>query len=106
MFDRIGKSLKNLFPRQPDSDVATLNYEPSKDTARRRLQLVLVQDRMGLSQDVLEALKNDLLKVIAKHLVVHQDAVDVQITRTGDSVILKGNFRVGEARTSSATNVG
>ena len=40
----------------------------SKDMAKDRLRLVLVHDRINMSPQVLEALKEDLIKVINKYM--------------------------------------
>ena len=49
----------------------------SKDAAKERLRLVLVQDRMNISSESLEGLKNDLIDVIDKHLDIDRNAMDV-----------------------------
>jgi cell division topological specificity factor len=68
--------------------------EPSGHTARKRLQLVLVQDRIGLPQSVLEAMRNDLLGLFSKYLVIDQESVTVEIKSSGESMILVSNITV------------
>ena len=67
-------------------------------TARRRLQLVLVQDRLSLTTDRMEALKNDLIEVISRYLVIERESIEVEVRRSGDSVILVSNIRISEAQ--------
>ena len=69
-------------------------YEPSGQTARKRLQLVLVQDRIGLPQAVLESMKQDLLGLVSKYLVIDQESVTVEIKSLGDSMVLVSNIAV------------
>jgi cell division topological specificity factor len=91
--------MQSLFPRRRTSvSVVTVDATPSKETARKRLQLVLVQDRIGLSQELLESLKNDLLDTISRYLVIERNAVDMEVSRTGDSVTLVSNIRVNDVR--------
>jgi cell division topological specificity factor len=55
----------------------------SKDTAKARLQLVLVQDRLNCSSQLLEALKSDILKVISNYMEIDTEGLDIQLTQTG-----------------------
>lgn len=66
----------------------------SKNTAKERLKLVLVQDRMNLDSARLDGLKNDLIDVIDKHLDIDREAMDVSFCREGDSVAIIANIPV------------
>lgn len=61
----------------------------SKDVAKERLQLVLVQDRFRLSPALLETLKNELIEVITRHVDVDRSGIEVELTHTevGDTLI-------------------
>ena len=98
MSSYVGRLFLSLFPRRKTAGEGSLAYIPSKETARRRLQLVLVQDRVGLSQDLLESLKNDLLDTISRYLIIDRQSVDMEVTRSGDSVMLVSNIRVNDVR--------
>jgi len=52
----------------------------TKDIAKSRLKFVLLQDRMNCSPEVLEMLKTDILKVIAKYVEIDENEMDIQIT--------------------------
>jgi septum formation topological specificity factor MinE len=52
---------------------------------------------MGISPDLIDAMKKDLIMAIAKHMRIERDSVDMQVRRNGDSVMLKGNVRLLEA---------
>lgn len=56
--------------------------EPSKNIAKDRLKLVLVHDRVNCSSQVLEMLKNDILKVITNYMEIDEEELDIQITQT------------------------
>ena len=53
----------------------------SAQSAKERLQLVLVHDRTDLTAAELEALKDDLLRVISQHIEIDPDAVQIAIER-------------------------
>jgi cell division topological specificity factor len=53
----------------------------SAPTAKERLQLVLVHDRADISPGKLEALKDDLITVISRHIEIDRRAVQVTLTR-------------------------
>lgn len=77
----------------------------SGEAARNRLQLVLVHDRSGLSNENLELMKNDLLEVISKYLTIDQQSLEVEIQRSGDSVVLVTNIQIASIdRGSNSTN--
>jgi len=54
----------------------------SKDVAKERLKLVLVHDRVNCSVQVLELLKNDIIKVISNYMEIDDEGLDFQITNT------------------------
>ena len=54
----------------------------SGDVAKDRLKLLLVSDRANCSPDVMELIKNDIINVISKYMIIDTDGLDIQITRT------------------------
>ena len=54
----------------------------SGDIAKKRLQLLLVSDRANCSPEIMELIKNDIIKVIAKYMEIDTDGLDIQITQT------------------------
>ncbi len=60
-----------------------LNKKPSsKDLAKDRLKLVLIHDRVNCGSQVLEMLKNDIIKVISNYMEIDEDELDIQISQT------------------------
>lgn len=55
--------------------------ENSKDEAKKRLQLVLMQDRASVSPDFFEMMKKEIIEVIKKYIEIDEDALEVQLTR-------------------------
>ena len=54
----------------------------SGSVAKDRLKLVLVHDRVNCSSQVLEMLKNDIIKVISNYMEIDEEELDIQITQT------------------------
>lgn len=57
----------------------------SKDTAKERLHLVLMQDRANVSADFLDMMRKEIIEVIKKYIDVDENDIDVRLTnRTND----------------------
>lgn len=52
----------------------------SKEAAKERLHLVLMQDRANVSADFLELMKQEIIEVIKKYIEVDEGAIDVRLT--------------------------
>lgn len=52
----------------------------SKDAAKERLHLVLMQDRANVSADFLELMKQEIIEVIKKYIDIDEGAIDVRLT--------------------------
>ena len=64
-------------------DRLTIGKEKSANLAKERLKLVLIHDRTDISPQVLEALKNELLEVISRHIEIDPDSVQIAMTQEG-----------------------
>lgn len=54
--------------------------EKSKDTAKERLHLVLMQDRANVSADFLDMMRQEIIEVIKKYIDVDEGDIDVRLT--------------------------
>ncbi len=52
----------------------------SKNAAKERLHLVLMQDRANVSADFLDMMKQEIIEVIKKYIDVDESAIDVRLT--------------------------
>lgn len=52
----------------------------SRNAAKERLHLVLMQDRANVSADFLELMKQEIIEVIKKYIDVDEGAIDVRLT--------------------------
>lgn len=67
----------------------------SKDIAKERLRLVLVHDRsLTISSEFLNALKEDLIKVIREYLEIDEDELRVNLENEDNSVALIANIPI------------
>jgi cell division topological specificity factor len=55
----------------------------SARNAKERLQLVLVHDRTDMTQIEMEALRDDILAVISRHVNIDPDGVHIDLQRDG-----------------------
>ena len=74
MFENIMKFFKKITKKDKNT---SLN---SKDAAKERLHLVLMQDRANVSADFLELMKQEIIEVIKKYIDVDESAIDVRLT--------------------------
>ncbi|MCK8815875.1 cell division topological specificity factor MinE [Natroniella sulfidigena] len=70
----------------------------SKDLAKERLRLVLVHDRMGVSPEVIEDMKEELIQVISKYLEIDKDGLEMELDRQENSVALVANIPVKQLK--------
>ena len=73
-----------------------LHKEQSKRAARDRLQLALIKDRLDLSEGTMDALRQDVLMVLSRYMVVGDDFQEFEIHRSEESVYLISNIQVKE----------
>ena len=71
----------------------------SRDIAKDRLRLVLVQDRVNLSPQLLQALKDELISVISKYVELDEDNMVVNFTHSNRQSRLTADIPVIGART-------
>jgi len=62
-----------------------LTGKKSASSAKERLQLVLIHDRTDMTPAVLEALKDDLIAAISKHIEIDPTSVHIDVEREGRS---------------------
>lgn len=73
MFESIMKLVRKITKKEDQ----TLK---SKDAAKERLHLVLMQDRANVSADFLDLMKQEIIDVIKKYIDIDESAIDVKLT--------------------------
>ena len=76
MFENITKFFKNIGKKENKKQ----SQENSKDAAKERLHLVLMQDRANVSADFLELMKQEIIDVIKKYIEIDEKEIDVRLT--------------------------
>lgn len=75
MFENIINFFKRAGKKEEKKETAN-----SKEAAKERLHLVLMQDRANVSADFLELMKQEIIEVIKKYIEVDESAIDVRLT--------------------------
>ena len=79
MFEAITNFFKKLGKQKNETS------SNSKNVAKERLHLVLMQDRANVSADFLDLMKQEIIEVIKKYIDVDENAIDVRLTnKTND----------------------
>ena len=73
MFESIMKFLRKMTKKEEQ----TLK---SKDAAKERLHLVLMQDRANVSADFLDLMKQEIIEVKKKYIDIDEGSMDVRLT--------------------------
>jgi cell division topological specificity factor MinE len=55
------------------------NKLSSKDLASQRLKLILIHDRADLNPQFLEMIKDEIINIIAKYVVINNSDVEVKL---------------------------
>ena len=71
------ESIMNFLRKMTKKEEQTLK---SKDAAKERLHLVLMQDRANVSADFLDLMKQEIIEVIKKYIDIDESSMDVRLT--------------------------
>ena len=81
-----------------DSLLSMFKKEKSGKVAKKRLQIVLIQDRASVSPEVMEKLRDDIIQVISKYMVINKSDMEISLENVEDSVALVANIPVQNMR--------
>lgn len=54
----------------------------SREVAKDRLKVLLISDRANCTPEVMEMIKNDIVRVISKYMEIDSNATEIQIMKT------------------------
>jgi cell division topological specificity factor len=79
------------------------SQKPSpRDVAKQRLKVILIHDRSSVSPELLDAIKEDILKVLSKYVEIDSGEIDVKMTKMeeieGDSPALIASIPIKRMR--------
>ena len=72
--------------------------ENTKETAKSRLRLVLMQDRSNLEPETMAQLREELIEVISKYIVIDKESLGLNLDGDGESMALMLNIPVVRAK--------
>ena len=72
--------------------------ESSSEQAHKRLKFVLIHDRANVSPEIMENIKNDIIKVISHYMEIDQRAMEISLENDKESVALVANIPVSRVR--------
>ncbi len=77
-----------------DSLMRIFNSVKSGKVAKKRLQMVLIQDRANVSPEVMELIRDEIIQVISKYMVIDKTDMELSLENDDDSVALVANIPV------------
>lgn len=75
----------------------------SGQVARRRMQFVLMHDRIDITPDMMEAVKNDIIQVLSRYMEIDGESVKVDLEQGKDFMALISNVQVKRVFRKSAS---
>ncbi len=66
----------------------------SKNQAKERLQLLLVQDRFSLSPEIIDKMRGEIIDVISHYVEVDQKDIEIELKRKDERTMLFANIPV------------
>ncbi|MFZ2448407.1 MAG: cell division topological specificity factor MinE [Syntrophobacteraceae bacterium] len=66
----------------------------SGQIARKRMQFVLMHDRIDITPDIMEAVRNDIMAVLSKYMEIDGKSLKVDLEHGKDFMALISNVQV------------
>jgi cell division topological specificity factor len=79
-------------------DRLRIGKQSSAQKAKERLQLVLIHDRAGLSPGKLEAIRDDVIEVLSRHVEIDRNAVVFSLSSDHDQQRLVADIPLSSRR--------
>lgn len=70
------------------------NTKRAKDIAKSRIQLMLAYERTEISPEIMDSLREEIFEVISKYFVIKEDSVEMNLSRSDESVALMANIPI------------
>lgn len=82
----INEFLERIFP--------WTNTTSSRDEVKRRLQLVVAHDRLGLPPQIMEAMQKEILEVVSRYVELDTEGSEFSIENNERASALIANLRI------------
>lgn len=76
--------------------------QSSGEIAKQRVRLVLIQDRVELAPDVMQQMKEEILEVVSRYMVVEDDFIEFEVRRLEELIMLVSNIEIKDVSTVMA----
>ncbi len=77
--------------------LAYRDRQSSSEIAKQRVRLVLIQDRVELAPDVMQQMKEEILEVVSRYMVVDDDFIEFEVRRLEELIMLVSNIEIKDA---------
>ncbi|MBQ9614790.1 MAG: cell division topological specificity factor MinE [Selenomonadaceae bacterium] len=74
------------------------NEKSSKEIARDRLKVVLIHDRANVSPEIMDQLRDDIIRVISNYMEINKQDMEISLANDDDSVALVANIPVSKMK--------
>ena len=74
------------------------NEKSSRQTAKERLQVVLIHDRARISPELMEHLRDDIIRVISNYMEINRKDMELSLANDENSVALVANIPVNRLK--------
>lgn len=78
--------LERIFNRNPSPS--------SRDEAKQRLKLIIAHDRSGLSEETLEAMRKEILEVVARYVEIDIESTEFNLENEEGITALIANLPI------------
>lgn len=78
----------------------------SRETAKERLQLVLIHDRASLSPELMEMLKRRIMAVISEFVVIDEPGFALSLEQSEDTAALISNIPIKSVKRGASAALG
>jgi cell division topological specificity factor len=86
----ITEFLDRLFPRQSNT----------RETVKKRLKLVLAHDRVDLSPEVMERMRNEILAVVSRYVELDTESLEMSLENDERVTALVANLPIRRVKES------
>ena len=69
-----------------------------RETARDRLKVVLIHDRANIAPEIMDSMKDEIIQVISKYVVIDKREMEISLANDADSVALVANIPISSMR--------
>ena len=70
----------------------------SREIARDRLKVVLIHDRASMSPEIIDKLKDEIIRVVSKYVEINKGDMEISLANDDDSVALVANIPVSRLK--------